>query len=146
MARAHFLPLPVCTRVRAHSLVRWWAVALALLLVLQVAAPLIAAAVARQQGVGLVEICSVYGVRVAETATNHDDGEGPPSSKMHTSDQGCALTPLLAASALPSPPPAVVLHAPRLTAQAPRVLGPRLPADATQRWLARTLHAPPVRA
>jgi hypothetical protein len=83
-------------------------------------------------------------VAVADSDRHHDEGDS--SRLAHSSAWSCALTPLLAGAALPTPASAVVLHAPRLAVEVPRVIAPSLPVDATRRWLARTLHAPPVLA
>ena len=112
-------------------------------LLLKAAAPLLAIAAAQRQGVALVEVCSVYGVRSVVA----DGSPASPPDHQHASEAGhCTLAATLgpwlpsgtvdepqAGAARPPAPCDAVSHA------AP-------PADACRRWLAGQLHAPPARA
>lgn len=128
-------------RLRAFPARRPWLLWLLVFVVLlKAAVPLLAVSSARERGVSLAEVCSVYGVR-----TLADDQE-PDSTKQseHASSQDCALTPLLGAAILAAPTLAAVeLHAPaplHFTAPA-ESLSPR---DASLAWLASRTHAPPL--
>ena len=119
----------------------WW---LALALVIQGAAPLLAALAAGSQGVALAEICSVYGMRVV-AASEADDHESSPLSPQHAGGGAhCPLVSLLAGLAPPPGLPAVELHAPARARERPVAVHATLPLDASRRWLARRLHAPPI--
>jgi hypothetical protein len=118
----------------------WW---LALALVVQGAVPLLAALAARSQGVALAEICSVYGMRLA--AANEADDERAPLSPQHAGGGAhCPLASLLAGLAPPPGLPAVELHAPARARERPVAVHTAHPLDASRRWLARRLHAPPA--
>lgn len=122
---------------------RVWAWVVAVLLLVQAAVPLLATAAAAQRGVDLVEICSVYGARLVQVDAGSPDSQSTPMPGQHAGGFDCALTPLLASAALPTPVAAVVLHAPP---QAFTTLAPATeatPLDASRRWLAAQLHAPP---
>lgn len=77
------------------SRVALWAAVCALLL--KAAAPMLASAASGVRGVGVADICTVYGVAVAAPAS-HDDERGPQGSGsnesgFHSGDH-CALTAL----------------------------------------------------
>jgi hypothetical protein len=123
---------------------RLWAWFVTAMFVLQAAVPLLAATAASQRGVSLVEICSAYGMRTvqADASASYDDSKPMPGG--HAAALDCALTPLLTSVALASPVAPVLLHAPRPPLAASVGAVRPLPADASQRWLAARLHAPPL--
>jgi len=134
----------ICTLRRRPSVpTRVWAWVVAALLLVQAAVPLLAMAAAAQRGVDLVEICSVYGVRMVQADAGSPDSQPAPMPGQHAGGFDCALTPLLASAALPTLAAAVVLHAPPQAFAAPAVASRALPADASRRWLTGQLHAPP---
>ena len=71
------------------------------------------------------------------------DSKPAPMPGQHAGGFDCALTPLLASTALPTLAAAVVLHAPPQAFAAPAAATRALPVDASRRWLAAQLHAPP---
>jgi hypothetical protein len=117
----------------------WLGVFVAALL-LKAMVPLLAALAAQAQGIGVVEICSVYGVR----AVLADAGPLPSEGHANGDLQHCPLTPAFGAL-LPTlqPPPAFVLPAPGLRRDARAPEGASAP-DRARRWLALRLHAPPT--
>lgn len=125
---------------------RAWAWLLVAVVWLQGAVPLLATTAARHQGVSLVEICSIYGVQTVDLASDHGAPDESPSplSGHHASGWGCALTSVLAGAGVPVSWPAVWLHAPPVDVSAQPALGPVRVVDATRRWLAARLHAPPL--
>ena len=141
---------PLLPRSRAAR--QAWLWCLAALLLLQAAVPLLAAAAAAQRGVSLAQVCSVYGVRTADTGAtpampaDHVHPQSPGDTLPdHGAGQHCALASL-AGGPRPDALPAVLLHAPpQRLLQGARAL-PALPADAALRWLSAQLHAPPTRA
>jgi hypothetical protein len=130
-------------RLRAFPTRRSWLLwLLVFVALLKAAVPLLVASSARERGVSLVEICSVYGVR---TVADDPVSDSPaPMQSEHASSQDCALTPLLGAAVLIAPTPAAVdRHAPaRLHFAAPAE--PLPPRDASFAWLASRTHAPPL--
>ena len=144
-----FRPLPFGPRSRAAR--QAWLWCLAALLVLKAAVPLLAAAAAGRQGVSLVQVCTVYGVRTAAVAAAISTGHGHPDSPEDSfpghggGSEHCALASL-AAGPLPDALPAVLAHAPPQAPLATPLAAAALPADAVLRWLAARWHAPPVPA
>jgi len=120
----------------------WLLWLLAWVLLLKAAVPLLAAASARERGVSLAEVCSVYGVRTVTLEQGSESSK--PAQSEHAGSEQCALTPLLATAVLTSPPvAAVLLHAPT-QAQLQRPAVPLARADASLDWLAVQTHAPPL--
>jgi len=115
---------------------------LVFVVLLKAAVPLLAVSSARERGVSLAEVCSVYGVRTVPD--DQVSGSSKPMQSEHASSQDCALTPLLGAALLGAPPLATVeLHAPtRLLLAAP--VEPLSLRDASFAWLAGRTHAPPL--
>jgi hypothetical protein len=116
----------------------WLLIALSLL---KLATPWVASVAAQQRGVALVEVCSVYGVRTVALPKN---GVPMPAGEAAHGDSGdCVLASVLGAAGLGLHSAAVLLHAP------PQVPPWRVatvlaaPHDASRRWLAAQLHAPP---
>ncbi len=120
---------------------RAWLWALAALLLLKAAMPLLAAWSAHDRGVALVEVCSVYGVRTVAA-----DGPAEPAANHPAADGPCALASLLGPWA-PLPTAAQPhIPAPDVSAgPAPHLRHPARP-DASRRWLTSRLHAPPPTA
>jgi hypothetical protein len=119
-----------------------WSWVLALAFVLKAATPLLATAAADVRGVTLAEVCTAYGVRTVAVAPADGHGEHP-APEPHTDSQ-CVLSPLLHSAPLAAPAAAVLLHAPQ-QARLPQHAALPLPcADASRRWLAARLHAPPA--
>ena len=115
---------------------------LALIVLLKAAVPLLAAASARERGVSLTEVCSVYGVRTVALEQGSDTSK--PAQSEHAGSEHCALTPLLGMAVLASPPVAAVrLHAPA-QAQLRRPGEPLARSDASLDWLVARTHAPPL--
>ena len=132
-------------RLRAFPTRRRWLLwLLVFAALLKAAVPLLAVSSARERGVSLAEVCSVYGVRTITGEQGPDSSK--PTQSEHASSQDCALTPLLAAAILAGPAlAAVALHAPArayLTAPAE----PLSPRDASFAWLTGRAHAPPLSA
>lgn len=129
----------------SHARIGFWV--LGLLMLLKAAMPLLATLAAHARSLPLVEVCTVYGVRLVvsdERSPDHPAGpEAPVDAAAHV-DKSCALTPLLASAALPTA--ATLPHWPA-RAQTPAA-HPRtpagIPADASRRWLTARLHAPPT--
>jgi hypothetical protein len=122
-----------------------WAWVLVLAVLLKAAVPMLAATAAQLQGAAMADVCSVYGVRSAPSPSAAPAELAAGAESHAHSDKHCVLTPLLGAS---TPLPTRV--AARLTAQlaaAPERPAPlaAAPHDASQRWLAHRLHAPPAR-
>lgn len=119
---------------------RWAAWAIALVLLLKAAVPMLATASAHAQGKTLVEVCTVYGV-----ATVALDEQSPQPATDHAgahSGDHCTLTALMAftapespAGGLPVAPAGKVAPISHPSAQAP---------DACATWVARLKHGPPV--
>lgn len=139
---------PLLQRHRAAALERplvFWL--LALVVLLKAAVPLLASAAASMHGVALVEVCTVYGVRMQSLPQAHDEpADGQPPAKALEHREHCALSPLLghAIAAAPSLAP-VLLHAPARAAL-PAAASTVTPSDAGRAWLAQRFHAPPPRA
>ncbi len=116
----------------------FWAVAFVLLL--KAAVPMLASASAQAQGRTLVEVCTVYGV--ATVALDDAGTQGTPEHGQAHSGEHCTLTAVLAL-ALPHALPAAVwqLSPP---AQAPPRAWPVPVPDAGAAWFARLKHGPPV--
>jgi len=129
-----------------------WSSAFAL--VLKAAVPLLAATAAEMRGVGVAEVCSIYGVGLESHDQGHehhahhgahhgrhdhghDDSHG---SSAHTGDH-CNLT-ALAALAVPAPPS---LGVPRADGIEPQRIGVRRVAfrDASAAWAASRTRGPP---
>lgn len=140
------MPLAVTTlahRLPRHS-ARFWVWLLVFAWVIQGAAPLLAAWAAKTQGVALAEICSVYGMRLA-AANEADDHESAPLSPQHAGGSAhCPLASMLGGLAPPPGLPAVELHAPARARERPVAVHTTHSLDASRRWLARRLHAPPA--
>jgi len=120
----------------------WLLWLLVLMVLLKAAVPLLAATTARERGVSLADVCSVYGVRTAALEQGSDTSK--PAQSEHAGSEHCALTPLLGTAALTSPPvAAVLLHAPA-QAQVQRPAEPSARPDASLDWLAVRTHAPPL--
>lgn len=119
-----------------------WFWVLALAFVLKAATPLLATAAADVRGVTLAEVCTAYGVRTVAVAPADGHGEHP-APQPHTDSQ-CVLNPLLGCAPLAMPMAAVLLHAPQQATLPPHAALPLPRADASQRWLAARLHAPPA--
>lgn len=118
---------------------RWAAWAVALVLLLKAAVPLLATASAHAQGKTLVEVCTVYGV-----ATVALDGQDPaPAHDPATphAAEHCALGSLVALGATGSLPAADIATAAADGTVRPHVSPPRPDAAAT--WVARLKHGPP---
>lgn len=99
---------------------------------------------ANSKGVALAEICSVYGMRLV-AANEADDHQSSPLSPQHVGGSAdCPLASLLAGLAPPPGMSAVELHAPARARKQPVAVRTTQPLDASRRWLARRLHAPPV--
>ena len=81
---------------RARSTLARWATWLACLLVWQAAMPVLAVAAARAQGQPLVEVCTVYGVRLIAPAAGNDDSQDPAPDSGFWSD-ACPLSVLVLA-------------------------------------------------
>lgn len=115
---------------------------LVLMVFFKAAVPLLAAVSARERGVSLAEVCSVYGVR---TFAPEQGLETPnPAQSEHAGSEHCALTPLLASAVLASPPVAAVrMHAPAQP-QLQRPAEPLAQSDASLDWLVARTHAPPL--
>ena len=141
-----FRPQTLLPRSRAAR--QAWLWCLAVLLVFKAAVPLLAAAAADRQGVSLVQVCTVYGVRTAAVSASMHAGHAQPdvpgdSAPSHGGGDHCALGSLVAGP-LPDALPAVLAHAPPQALLATTRWAAPLPADAALRWLAARLHAPPV--
>lgn len=129
---------------RRPSPSRWalWAFAAALLL--QSAMPWLASTAAQWQGLGLGEVCTVYGVSLVQ-AGGH---EHPDRGRHHPGEPGDPHCPLAAFAAIasggpgPSGPVAVRIERAELTL--PPWRSPAL--DACARWAARLEHGPPLHA
>jgi hypothetical protein len=133
------------TRARQVRIDPLWMWLLVLALLAKAAVPLMAVAASKQQGVALAEVCSVYGVRTIATgwgAQGSDDA--PASGEHHTDSAQCVLSSLLGSE----PPPVAATPRPREVKQpllARRQIGSTpLSLDASRRWLAAQLHAPPA--
>ncbi|MCW7536767.1 hypothetical protein OOT46_02725 [Aquabacterium sp. A7-Y] len=121
-----------------------WMWLVAAVLVLQSAMPLLATLAARQHGWALAEICTLYGVRTIRVDQAPSDDHQTPLQGQHASESQCALAALLGGAPLPPRAAPVHLHAPQ-QAVVPRDEAPLVvPLDASRRWLAGRLHAPPV--
>ena len=122
----------------ATAACRAWLWAMAALLLLKAAMPLLAAWSAQDRGVALVEVCSVYGVRTLAV-----DGPAEPTALHPSADGTCALASLLGPWA-PAPLGALLgIPVPDASVDHDRHLpGPTRP-DASKRWLTWRLHAPP---
>ena len=115
-------------------------------LLLQSAAPMLAAWAAQRQGVAVAEICEVHGVAMpgaASHASPADDTGSSPSGHHGTPAGHCAL---LALGAFAPPAASTVVLAPSFApvhavasaaAAAPR-------RDDCARWIARLHHGPPT--
>jgi hypothetical protein len=115
---------------------------LALIVFLKAAVPLLAAASARERGVSLAEVCSVYGVRTVAPEQGLDTPK--PAQSEHAGSEHCALTPLLGTAVHASPPVAAVrLHAPA-KARLQRPAEPLAQSNASFDWLVARTHAPPL--
>jgi len=115
---------------------------LVLMVFFKAAVPLLAAASARERGVSLAEVCSVYGVHTV--APEQGSESLKPAQSEHAVSEHCALTPLLASAVLASPPVAAVrLHAPA-QAQLQRPAELVAQSDASLDWLVARTHAPPL--
>lgn len=131
--------------VRALRMRRALLVGLAVLLLLKAAVPLIATFVARQQGVELAEVCSVYGVRLLSTGNtlpNSPDGQVGQHADGH-----CLLGALLNAAFAPPQVPTTSLSS---RSSESLELGTEVTApprwDAQLAWFVARTHAPPVLA
>ena len=115
---------------------------LVFVVLLKAAVPLLAASSARERGLSLADVCSVYGVRTTGTEQTPDTTKRVQVE--HASSEHCVLTPLLAGAVLATPTvAAVLLHArTHRRAQPPAEL-PSTP-DASFAWLASRTHAPPL--
>jgi hypothetical protein len=137
------VPHATSHRLSRHQ-ARAWVWLLVFAWVLQGAAPLLAAFAASSQGVAVAEICSVYGMRLV-AANEADDHNSSPLSQAHGGNTAhCPLASLLAGLALPPGVSAVELHAPAGMRLRPVVVRATYRIDASRRWLARRLHAPPA--
>jgi hypothetical protein len=118
----------------------WLLIALSLL---KLATPWVASVAAQQRGVALVEVCSVYGVR---TVALPKKGVPMPAGEAAHGDSGdCVLASVLGAAGLGLHPAAVLLHAPPQAPPWRMAMVLAAPHDASRRWLAAQLHAPPQR-
>jgi hypothetical protein len=122
-----------------------WAWLLVLAFLAKAAVLLVATAAAKQQGVALAEICSVYGVRTVAVDWGAQDSDKTPAAGQHNPDGAqCVLSSLLGSE----PPPVVAAPMPREVKQpllSRRAIGPTPQGiDASRRWLAAQLHAPPA--
>ncbi len=129
-----------------------WAVAG--LLLLKTAVPLLASVAAGLQDKPMAEICSVYGVdlrgghsaghaQAPQATAEPAPGQPSPTDSAHSGDH-CALTALtaLAAQSLPALQPGAGTQR-----QAARLQPPPHPAwDAEAAWLALLKHGPPAQA
>jgi hypothetical protein len=141
----HRPTLPTLQALRAQRSVwgRVWAWAWVCAVLLKAAVPLLAASAAQWQGAAMADVCSAYGVR---TVASGGAAPSPESPHQAHADKHCALSPLLGSSGLlPSS-----ATADATSAQPPGPVPQRralpTPPDASQRWLAHRLHAPPQRA
>jgi hypothetical protein len=112
----------------------FWLFACALLL--KAAVPLLASASAEAQGLALIEVCTVYGVKTVTL-----DGEPAQDHQgTHTGDH-CALSAVMA---LDAPQPTALGRAPEPSLAAASPLGVVHAAlDASAHWMARLHHGPP---
>lgn len=128
--------------VRALRMRRALLVGLAVLLLLKAAVPLIATFVARQQGVELAEVCSVYGVRQLSTGKALPDR--PDGQAGHHEDGHCLLGVLLTAAFAPPEVPTASASSRSSESVAPRPEATAPPRwDAQLAWFAARTHAPP---
>lgn len=119
-----------------------WVVLVAATLALKAFVPLLAAFSAQLQDRAVAEVCTVYGVRLA--VTGEPSLPEPAGHATHGSDP-CALSGLAAGAAGGSAPAMADAFAREPGRGAP-VSGTALPHDASTRWLAMRLHAPPAPA
>lgn len=132
-----------CRKHRTHHPAWFWA--LALLVLVKAAVPLLATVAAGARGVDLVEVCSIYGTRTVEVTAQADEKSAPPATGHGIADGHCALSSVLG-------PTAPSVHAESLAvvpkSEAARLHAPRAAldrADPVLRWLVGRLHAPPSR-
>lgn len=135
-----------------------WAAVVALLL--NAAAPFLAVGAAHARGIGLADVCSVYGVRLSAdsrvagdvgdddtAATPGRDGSGSLPGQSHPSAHAsdhCALT-ALSAFAMPAATATGFAASGSVSAVVPSA-SPRDFGDATARWVTQLHHGPPTRA
>jgi hypothetical protein len=127
---------------RITAVVAAWA------LLLQAAAPMLAAWAAQRQGVAVAEICELHGVAMPRTASHAKtagDDDSSPSGHHGTAAGHCAL---LALGAFAPPGANIPLPA---SAPAPRHCAARVALatprqDDCARWIARLHHGPPAKA
>jgi hypothetical protein len=126
-----------------------WSIRLALwlavcTLLLKAAVPMLASASAQAQGKALVEVCTVYGVKMVALEGAQDSA--PTEHAGTHGNEHCALTALLAFAA---PEPAV-LAVPAPSAAPTLVLpvgsGMAASRDEAAAWAARLRHGPPTSA
>ncbi len=129
-------------QLRRHPLrTALWLWLVVAVFLLKAATPLLALAAANARGVALAEVCSVYGVRMVAVESSPDD----LPAVLHDGGQAhCVLSTVLHSVPLATVPAAVWLHAPAPPPLSRQVAARPAPADASQRWLAAQLHAPPL--
>ena len=116
-----------------------WAFVVALLL--KAAMPWLAGAAAHAEGKALVEVCTVYGVSLVQTAA----AAGGDSEPTHSSDQGrehCVLTALTALAQF-QPPGIGTTPTKQFDAATYRTHRSARASDACEAWAARLRHGPP---
>lgn len=116
------------------------ALAFAMALLLQAAAPMLASWAAGMRDLDVADVCRVYGVATAGRAS--DDGRPAPADGALPGDIACAL----AASGSAAPPPTATSQAtpPRTARSDDGPAAAPLRCDACARWIARLQHAPPT--
>lgn len=132
-----------CRKHRTHHPAWFWA--LALLVLVKAAVPLLATVAAGTRGVDLVEVCSIYGTRTVEVTAQVGDKSAPQTAGHSVADGHCALSSVLgpAAPSVHAESLAVVARSEALPLHAPLAAPDR--ADPVLRWLVGRLHAPPSR-
>jgi hypothetical protein len=133
---------------RRSAFSAWWPLWLfAAALLLKSALPMLASASAQLQGKAVVEVCTVYGVKLVAQAPGSND---PPETAQHGGGEHesphlgdhCALTSLAALATATSTPRTPVVKA--LNDHAPTGAQPAAQLhDATRAWLAQRKHGPP---